>query len=70
MATVTVIINPKDGTAKYEVAGVQGGACEDLTKALEQNNEVLDKQYTEEYCVPEELPDYEVDAPPGNDEEE
>ncbi len=69
MAKVTVTINPKDGTAKYDIEGVQGGACEDLTKALMQNNEVLDHQYTEEYCVPEELPDYELDALPPAEEE-
>jgi hypothetical protein len=64
MPKVTVKINPADGTSKYEVEGVQGGACEDLTKALMQNNEVLEHQYTEEYCVPEELPDYVEDMVP------
>lgn len=62
MAKVFVTINPKDGTRKYEVQGMVGGGCEDLTKALMQNNEVLDHQYTEEYCVPDTLPDYVEDV--------
>jgi len=55
---VIVLINPKTGETTFEVNGVQGTKCEDITAALERNNQVLDKQYTEEYEVPDVLPDY------------
>lgn len=58
MSKVIVKINPKKGEAKYEVDGVQGGACTDITKALTEANEVMDYQYTEEFGETEELPDY------------
>ena len=35
-----------------------GTKCTDITKALVATNEEVDTQYTSEYCVPEELPDY------------
>jgi hypothetical protein len=56
--TVIAIIDPNDGTVKYEVEGVIGGACEDITKALMESNEVLEHQYTSEYCEEQERPDY------------
>ena len=58
MARVQVTIDPKNGTKKYEVTGMVGGGCEDLTKALMANNEILEHQYTSEFCVPETQPDY------------
>ena len=58
MAKVTVKINPKDGTSTFEVNGVEGTKCEEITQALVRNNEVLDQQYTEEWHVPDTLPDY------------
>ena len=58
MAQVRVTIDPKDGTVKYEVNGVAGIGCEEITRALEESNEVMQKQYTEEYSEQQELPDY------------
>jgi hypothetical protein len=58
MAKVTVKINPKTSEVQYEVEGVQGTSCEELTKRLMEQNEVLEHQYTEEWHVPEFLPDY------------
>lgn len=55
---VTVTIDPKTNEVKYEVEGVMGGSCTDITEALLKGNEHMDTQFTEEYCVPEELPDY------------
>lgn len=55
---VEVIIDPKTGTVQYEISGVVGTACEELTEALQRDNEVMEMQYTEEYETPEELPDY------------
>lgn len=58
MAKVTVKINPRNQEVTYEVEGVMGGKCTDITKLLLQDNEEVDTQYTAEYCVPEQLPDY------------
>lgn len=58
MARVIMKLDPKDGTRTFEVEGVMGGACEDITRALMQSNEVQELEYTSEHCVPEELPDY------------
>ena len=55
---VTVIIDPQTKERIYEVEGVQGGKCTDITEVLTQSNETLDVQHTEEYNVPDVLPDY------------
>ena len=56
---VYAIIDPKTQTVQYEVEGVTGSSCDDLTRALRANNEELEYQQTSEYCASEELPDYE-----------
>lgn len=59
MATVTVIIdeNAEGGpTTKYEVEGVIGSACDDLTKALRDSNEELEYEQTAEHCEEQERP--------------
>ena len=58
MAKVTVKINPNNQEVTYEVEGVMGGKCTDITQALLANNEEVETQYTEEFCMPETLPDY------------
>jgi hypothetical protein len=68
MGKVIVTINPKTLERKYEVEGVVGGGCEDLTKAIMQHNQVVNHQYTAEYCVPESLPDYVSNLDGGSDE--
>ena len=55
---VTVVINPKTGTMEFEVEGVAGGKCTEITDALVQSNEHVETQYTQEYEVPDTLPDY------------
>ena len=55
---VTVVINPKSGEMTFEVEGVQGGKCTDITAALVQSNDKVDSQYTSEFEVPDVLPDY------------
>tara|TARA_Y100000310_G_scaffold320359_1_gene376729 strand:+ start:1066 stop:1266 length:201 start_codon:yes stop_codon:yes gene_type:complete len=58
MAKVIVKVNPSTQEVTYEVEGVMGTKCTDITKALVATNDEVDTQYTAEYCVPEELPDY------------
>lgn len=65
---VTVIINPKTSEVQFEVNGVIGTKCEDITAALERDNEVLDKQYTEEYDTQQEMPDYVYNPMEGSEE--
>lgn len=68
MARVVVKINPKNQEREFEVEGMPGTSCEDLTKALIQNHEILEQQYTEEYHSPEYLPDY-ISVPEGEENE-
>ena len=55
---VIIKINPKTGERTIEVDGVEGRSCEEITEALERGNEVQAKQYTEEYDIPDLLPQY------------
>lgn len=55
---VTVEIDPETNEMTFEVEGVQGGKCTDITQVLTQSNQTLDVQHTHEYHVPDVLPDY------------
>ena len=58
MGKVIIQINPQTQEVTWETKGVKGTKCTDLTKALLADSEEVETQYTSEYCVPEELPDY------------
>jgi len=58
MGKVVVKINPANQEVTYEINGVMGTKCTDITEALRANNEEIETQYTEEYCMSETLPDY------------
>lgn len=58
MAKVTVKINPENQQVTYEVEGVMGGKCTDITQALLASNEEIETQLTAEYCASQDLPDY------------
>jgi len=58
MIKVHAIINKKTGQVEFEVEGVVGGRCTDITKVLQQGHEVQEEQYTEEYYTPSEQPAY------------
>ena len=55
---VHIVINPKTGQAEFEVEGVMGGACTDITNALVKGHLVQDERLTEDYYVPQEEPAY------------
>jgi hypothetical protein len=61
---VTVVIDPKTGEMTFEVEGVMGGKCTDITNALVRSNDHVDTQYTSEFEVPDVLPDY-ISNPEG-----
>jgi hypothetical protein len=51
-------INPKTGLVEFEVEGVMGGACTDITNALAKGQQVLEERLTEDFFVPNESPNY------------
>jgi Protein of unknown function (DUF2997) len=55
---VHIIINPKTGQVEFEVEGVMGGACTDITSALTKGHLVQEEKLTEDYFVPSEEPAY------------
>jgi hypothetical protein len=55
---VTVVIDPKTGEMEFEVEGVAGIKCTEITDALVASHEQVDQQFTHEYEVPDTLPDY------------
>jgi len=65
MSQVTVIIDPKTGEREYQVEGVQGSKCTDITEVLIAANDHIETQHTEEYAEAQELPDYIADMTEG-----
>lgn len=58
MKTVIAVINPKTGQVEYEVNGVVGSSCTDITDVLTTGHEVEDERLTEEYYTPTIMPAY------------
>jgi len=58
MAQVILRINPKTNETTYEVNGVLGTSCEEITAALERSNEVVEKYISAEHGMTEDMPDY------------
>lgn len=44
-------IDVKDGTVSYEVQGVDGTKCTDITDLLTAGTDVEEEHFTEEYCI-------------------
>lgn len=55
---VHIIINPKTGQVEFEVEGVLGGACTDITSALVKGHLVQEEQLTEDFYTPQTTPAY------------
>ena len=55
---VHIIINPKTGQVEFEVEGVAGGACTDITNALVKGHLVQDERLTEDFYTPSTEPAY------------
>lgn len=62
---IEVVIDPKTNEMTFEIKGMQGTGCTDLTNALTQGKQVLEQTNTCEYYEGQERPDY-VDS--GNNE--
>lgn len=58
MKQVHIIINPKTGLVEFEVQGMSGGKCVDITSALAKGHETKAEQLTEEFYEPSELPQF------------
>ena len=59
---VRIIINPKTLQVEYEVSGVAGPSCTDITDQLVQEDEVLEAGVTDEYHIPLPQPEYVTDG--------
>jgi hypothetical protein len=59
MRKIIVKINPKDDTVSYEIDGVSGTSCTDLTDLLTRGDEVKEQSLKAEYNNPEQLPAWE-----------
>ena len=55
---VHIIIDPKTGKMEFEVNGVVGESCTDITQVLTRSHEVEDEQLTEDYYTPNSEPVY------------
>jgi hypothetical protein len=55
---VHIIIDPKSGRVEFEVEGVVGGACTDITNALVKGHLVEESELTEDYYTPQESPNF------------
>lgn len=58
---VIIKINKKTGEMETEVNGVMGGKCTEITDDLLAGDEEMERQYTEEHCVPQDFPAYNED---------
>jgi len=58
MKEIYIVIDPKTGKVEYEVNGVVGESCTDITNVLARGHEVEEERLTEEYYTPAEEPAY------------
>lgn len=56
--SVQICIDPKTGKVEYEVQGVVGGACTDITNALVKGHLVEEEELTEDFYTPQEEPQF------------
>ncbi len=55
---IEAVIDPKTNEITFEIKGMQGTGCTDLTNALTQGKQVLEQTNTCEYYEGQERPDY------------
>lgn len=65
---VIMVYDPVTKETTYEVSGMPGTGCTDLTNALTQGKQVLQQDLTCEYFTPAERPDF-IDQGGGTGEE-
>lgn len=64
---IRIRINPKTCEVEYEVSGVPGQSCTDITDVLVESDEVVEQKHTDEYYIPLPQPEYVADG--GSDDE-
>lgn len=52
-----MVLDTKTSEVTFEVQGIEGTKCTEITEALTLGSEVQDEGFTAEYCM-EESPDY------------
>lgn len=55
---IDIIIDPKTGAVSYEISGVPGTQCTDLTAILTKGQRIKEEQLTAEYYKAQEEPAY------------
>ena len=55
---VRIRINPKTCEIEYEINGVVGPSCTDLTDQLTQGDDILEQKHTDGYYIPLPVPEY------------
>lgn len=66
MKEIRVRINPRTCEIEYEVSGVPGASCTDITDQLVGHDEVVEQKHTDEYYIP--LPQPEFVGSGGDDD--
>jgi hypothetical protein len=64
---IRIKINPETCEVEYEVSGIPGEGCTDLTDQLVGSDEVVEQHHSDEYYIPLPQPEYVSD---GEDEGE
>lgn len=54
--TIQIIINKKTREVEFEIVGMPGVRCKDLTDVLARGHQQLDERLTEDWYTPQELP--------------
>lgn len=58
MKEIRIRINPRTCEIEYEVSGVIGQSCTDLTDQLVGSDEVVEQKHTDEYYIPLPQPEF------------
>lgn len=58
MVTLHAIINPETGQVEFEVQGLVGAKCTDITAVLQAGHDVEAEEFTEDYYEAQERPAY------------
>lgn len=53
---IQIIIDPKSGHTEFEIQGLIGAKCTDLTAVLARGHEIKDEALTEDFYVAQQAP--------------
>ena len=67
---VRIKINPKTCEIEYEVSGLPGAGCTDITNQLVQDDDVVEQKHTDEYYIPLPVPEFVETSEDSDDKED